>query len=225
RVGSVHVSSVAIDAATPSIEVGGTLVPGDLPGLSLPTASIDGLRIAADGSVTIDGAGLTLQDQVALDLYGFQVEVTAVTLGTEERDGVPWNWLGFSGAIRLGDGIPAGASAQGIRVLTERGGPGIAVECDGVGLAFEIPGVLAIDGWVSLAGREFVGDVRFELTSLDLTVDASVVAGQQGPEGATYSYLKVELDAGLPLGVPLGATGLAFYGLTGLFALNMVPDQ
>jgi hypothetical protein len=224
--GSVQLSSLEIDVAgTPAIAIGGTLVPGDLAGLLLPTAAIERLRIAADGTVALEGDGLTLQDQAVVDLYGFQMEVTAVSFGTEERLGTPWNWFGFAGSVRLGEGLPAGASSMGMRVLSERGGGGFAVELDDVSCSFGIPGVLTIAGSVSLQGQELVGGVLFKLSSMDLAVNASLVAGHQEAQGERFSYFKVDLDASLPLGIPLGSTGLALYGFAGLFAQNMVPDQ
>ena len=225
-IGAVHLTGLAIDGAgeAPAIEVSGSLAPGALAGLGLPTVSIDGLRIAADGTVAIDGVGLTLPEQAILDLYGFQVEVTAITLGGEQRGGAPWNWLGLSGGIRLGDALP-GVQAR-IRLLWERGGADFAVECDGIGVSFAIPNVLTIDGAVSLIGEEFTGDILFKLSSLDLAITATLIIGHQTDQaGERFLYFKVEFDASLPLGIPLGLTGLALYGVGGLFASNMTPDQ
>src|SRR5262249_6064128 len=111
-------------------------------------------------------------------------------------------------------------------LLWGRGGQGFAFACDGVGVSFEIPSVLAIDGALSLVGQEFRGEVLFKLTSLDLAVTARLIAGQEtDAAGERFKFFKVELDASLPLGIPLGITGLSLYGLGGLFASNMVPDQ
>ena len=66
-VGQLEVSSLRVDTsqAAPAIEVSGTFVPSAVAGLALPGISVDGLRIAADGTVTVGAIGLTLPDQLA----------------------------------------------------------------------------------------------------------------------------------------------------------------
>jgi hypothetical protein len=178
--GAVELSSLQVDVAgeAPAIEIGGALVPGNLGGVSLPVVSLDGLRLAADGTVAVEGAGLTLQDQAVVDLYGFQLEITAVTVGSETRAGRPWNAFGFSGGLHLGDLFPVAVSASGFRVLCERGGSGLAFEADGFGAAFGIEDVVALEGSVSLVGQEFRGAIKLALPALDLAVDASLIVGR-----------------------------------------------
>ena len=89
--------------------------------LSWPTITVQGLRIGADGSITVDGGWLDLQQPLALDLYGFGMEPTRVGFGTED-DGR--RWVGVDGALRLTDLLPAGASARGLRVSWDPRNPG-----------------------------------------------------------------------------------------------------
>jgi hypothetical protein len=225
-VGQLAVSSLRVDTsqAAPAIEVSGTFVPSAVAGLALPGISVDGLRIAADGTVTVGAIGLTLPDQLAGMLAGFPLEITSVALGSELRDGTVWNWIECAAGLRLGDDLP-GASAR-VRLLWDRHGHDCAVECDGVSIDFTVPDVLTLNGTVDLDGSEFHGDVTLALTALDVTITGRVTVGQTTDRaGDGFGYFSVDLDAELPLGIPLACTGLALYGLGGMVASNMVPDS
>src|SRR5215213_9550426 len=119
-----------------------------LESLDLPVVAVDGLRIGSDGQVSIVGDGLTLQQQQALNFYGFELVLTSINLGREPDD--DRNWIAFSGGIKLTEGLPAGVSTKGLRLLWRRGGTDVELECEGVSVAFEIPEVLSFAGAISL---------------------------------------------------------------------------
>ena len=193
------------------------------PVLSWPTITVQGLRIGADGSITVDGGWLDLQQPLALDLYGFGMELTRVGFGTED-DGR--RWVGVDGALRLTDLLPAGASARGLRVSWDPRNPGAppTLTLDGVGVSFGVPGAFGFDGTVALADDPATGTKRFTgvlglgLDALDVGIDAGITIGRL----ALDTYVYVHLGVNLP--IPLGATGAALYGLEGLFAMNMSPQ-
>jgi Domain of unknown function (DUF6134) len=139
-------------------------------GLDWPGFRIEALTIGSDGTVRIDGGWLDLPQQHALDFYGFRFEITRIGFGTQ-KDGR--RWLGFSGGIHLVDGLPAGASLEGLRVAWGQGPPSISFE--GIGVEFSVPGAFDFKGAVSYreqadGTRRFDGAIRLNLISLGTSV-------------------------------------------------------
>lgn len=196
----------------------------DWPGFDVRDLSID-----SKGHVHIDGGWLNLRDQYTLSFYGFTMEITQLGLGNND-DGT--RWVGFSGGLKLVDGLKAGASVKGLRITWgDVGTPSISL--DGVGVEFEVPDVLRFKGEVAYRKltqgantvHRFDGSLKLELLCIDLAIDAEIVIGTaSGPDGH-YSFMGIYLGIELPAGIPLFSTGLALYGMAGLFAGNMVPDR
>lgn len=111
-------------------------------GLDWPGFKVQELSIDSKGNVHVDGGWIDLRDQYALDFHGFTLEISQFGLGTEE-DGT--RWIGVSGGLKLVDGLKAGASVKGLRISWgDDGAP--SVSFDGVGVEFEVPDVLALQG-------------------------------------------------------------------------------
>ncbi|RKN70084.1 hypothetical protein [Paenibacillus ginsengarvi] len=197
-------------------------------GLDWPGFEVRELSIDSDGNVHVEGGWLDLRDQYSLSFYGFTLEITKLGLGNND-DGS--RWIGFSGGIKLVDGLKAGASVEGLRITWGAGEPSLTLE--GVGVEFEVPGTLRFKGEVAyrklMDGADevhrFDGSIKLELLCLNMTIDGELVIGTaSGPDGA-YAFFAMYLGVDLPAGIPLWSTGLALYGLSGLFANNMVPDR
>src|SRR5262249_41748525 len=156
--------------------------------------------------------------QYLLNFHGFQIEITKLGFGKTEDRG---KWIGFSGSLKLVDGLPAGASVEGLRIIWYDDGRPPTVTLNGVGVEFEVPDVLRFKGAVSWKGDHFDGGIKLDLISLDLRVDGTLVIGEQA--GTTYFAIYLSMD--LPAGIPLFATGLALYGMAGFFALQMQPNK
>ncbi|MEO6158251.1 MAG: hypothetical protein ABIQ39_11535, partial [Ilumatobacteraceae bacterium] len=74
--------------------------------------------------------------------------------------------------------------------------------------------------------KQFDGDIKLDLLTLGLEIDAVLVIGSATkPDGSTYTFFAIYLAVELPAGIPLWATGLGLFGLSGLFALQMEPDK
>ncbi len=204
-----------------SVLVSGKLTPL-VGGLDWPSFAVRELAIDADGNVHLDGGWLDLREQYTLDLYGFPLEITKLGFGTN-KDGS--RWIGCSGALSLVDGLSAGGSVEGLR-LTWNDAGAVDLSLDGVGVEFAVPDVLSFKGFVALrtlsdGSRRFDGDIRLALEALELNLDAKLVVGTANGE----RYFAIHVGAELPAGLPLGATGLALYGVQGLFAQQMEPDK
>ncbi len=216
----VAVESLELDVSSGRLttKLSGTLTPllGDL---AWPGVRVDELSIDSNGNVHLEGGWLDLREQYALDFHGFHIELTKVGFGKDDDGG---KWIGFSGALKLVHELSAGASVDGLRLhFYDVGAPRLTF--DGVGVELTIPKVLHLKGEVAYEALEhrFVGAVQLDLLALDLEIDATLVIGTA--DGKTY--LGVYLSAELPAGIPLFATGLALYGVAGLFALGMEPDR
>ena len=196
-------------------------------GLDWPAFQVKELSIDSDGNVHFDGGWMDLREQYSLDFHGFKIEITK--LGFGKTDDGTGKWIGFSGGLNLVDGLSAGASVEGLRLSWYDNGD-IDVSLNGVSVEFDIPDVLHFKGEVSyreLPGdiHRFDGDITLDLVSLDMRIDAQLVIGTAGTGADRFSFMAIYLGLELPAGIPLGATGLALYGMAGLFALEMEPDK
>jgi hypothetical protein len=193
-------------------------------GLDWPSFQVKELLIDSDGNVHLEGGWLNLREKYSLDFYGFQLEISKLGFGKTDDGG---KWIGFSGSLKLVDGLPAGASVEGLRIIWYNDG-NARITLNGVGVEFEVPDVLRFKGAVSyreLPGNvhRFDGDIKLELLTLDLEVDATLVIGYDNDKH--YSFFAIYLGVDLPAGIPLWSTGIALYGMAGLFALEMEPDK
>jgi hypothetical protein len=196
-------------------------------GFDWPSFQVKELAIDSDGNVHLDGGWLDLREQYSLNFHGFKLEITK--LGFGKTDDGKGKWIGFSGGLKLVDNFSAGASVEGLRITWYPDGD-TKITLNGVGVEFEVPEVLRFKGEVSyreLPGEihRFDGDIKLDLISLDMKIDAQLVIGTAGTGPARNTFFAIYLGVELPAGIPLGATGLALYGMAGLFALEMEPNK
>jgi hypothetical protein len=225
----VELSSLTVEEqeGVVTVGLGGNFTP-HLGGLDWPTFRVQKLSIDSRGNVRLDGGWLNLPDQYSLDFHGFKLEITKLGFGKTEDGG---KWIGFSGGLKLVDGLRAGASVEGLRIIwydDPKRSPRVTL--NGVGVEFEVPKVLRFQGAVAyreLPGNvhRFDGQIKLELLALDLKIDGTLVVGS----APGYTFFAIYLDAELPAGIPLFSTGLALYGMAGLFAQacqrGMVRDR
>lgn len=219
---------------TVSIRLSGQITPlfGKKQGLDWPTFDVKELSIDSKGNVRLDGGWLNLREQKPLNFYGFQMEITKLGFGKTEDGG---KWIGFSGGVKLVEGVPAGASVEGLRIVWYDGRPqDTRISFNGVGVEFEVPNVLKFKGAVAYREpyqlgdetvQRFDGDIKLKLIALNMEIDATLVFGSaSGPRG-NYNFFAIYLGVELPAGIPLWSTGLALYGMAGLFATQMEPNK
>ena len=218
----IEVSSIAFESETSGFttRLSGKLTPlfkGEA--LEWPSIDIRELCIDSLGNIRLEGGWLDLLQQPSLLFYGFQFEITRLGFGKTEEGG---KWIGFSGSLKLVDGLQAGASVEGLR-LTWYDDRAPQISFNGLGIEFEVPGVIRFKGEVSYYEKDnrFQGEIELELLALELKIDGTLVAGST--KGNNYFFIKLEIE--LPAGIPLWATGLAMYGMSGLFAVQMAPNR
>lgn len=139
----IDVASLEIDKATDgtwTIVISGNLII-EAASLSWPSIELHGLGIDTKGHISLKGGWIDLPSKMALDFYGFHVGLEKLGFGTDANGD---KWIGFNGDIHLVEGLSLGGSVRGLIINLTTG----AVSLDGVGISFEIPDVLTIDGEV-----------------------------------------------------------------------------
>jgi hypothetical protein len=249
-VGSVEidVASLEIDKAadgTWTIVISGNLII-EAANLSWPSIELHGLGIDSKGHISLKGGWIDLPSKMALDFYGFHVGLEKLGFGSDTNGD---KWIGFNGDIHLVEGLSLGGSVRGLIINLTTG----AVSLDGVGISFEIPDVLTIDGEVDHVHVVATDAQDLENAGLPGSIFASiqpvgntgtktvdVFAGQvkvtieaAGDLEIDASFIVgnfggqsvffLDLDADLPVGIPIFAD-VALYGLQGLVAAGLQPD-
>ena len=208
---SVEIDSIGFeindDASITKLSGQVTPLFGKEDGLDWPSFEVKELTIDSDGNVHLDGGWLDLREQYSLDFHGFQMEITKLGFGKTEDGG---KWIGFSGGLKLVDGLSAGASVEGLRITWYDDDRDTKITFNGIGVEFDVPDVLYFKGSVSYdeANNKFSGAIELDLKALEFTVDGVFVVGTENGQ----TYMAIYLATELPSGIPLWSTGLALYG-------------
>ena len=213
-----------LDDGVATVSLSGQLTPL-VGGLDWPGFRVQELSIDSQGHVRLEGGWLELRDQYTLPFYGFQIEIVKIGFGSS---GDGRRWIGFSGGVQLVEGLTAGASVDGLRVLWDPENGDVSLTLDGVGVEFEVPNAVYFKGSVAMTEPSpgvvrFDGQIELDITAIGLQIDAQLVIGYDSV--ADYTFFAIYVGVELPAGIPLGQTGLGLYGMAGLFALNMEPDK
>lgn len=207
-----------------SIQLGGDIKPL-FGGINWPEVEIKALTIDSEGNVKVEGGWLEIPKQAALDFHGFKLELTKIGFGRED-DGS--RWIGLSGGINIVEGIPLKGGVEGLKIIWKDTND-IRLEISGINVAFEIEDVLKLDGMVFFIDeptkKGFKGGVKMIIYPLDgMMIDVQFIAGRNiaaPPFNFFYIYMGLEL----PVGIPLGNTGAALFGMAGLFGYNMTTNK
>jgi len=192
-------------------------------GINWPSFDVRDLSIDSKGHLHLDGGWIPLPKSYAIDFYGAKLEITQFGMGQTDDGG---KYVGMSGSIKLVEGLPAGASVEGLRVTWYGDSRPPKLTLNGIGISFKTPAV-QFDGHVSYSqnGNEhrFTGDLKLVIPAADnLTLIGKAVFGKDAA-GTKYFAIYVEGDFGT--GIPLWATGLSLYGFAGLLAINYAPKK
>ena len=211
-----------VDDGVLTVALSGMIIP-TLSMLKVPPIRVDNLTIDSKGNVNLPGGWLELPSQYALDFHSFKISITKFGLG-REPDGR--KWIGFSGGVKLVDGLPAGVSVDGLRISCTENWKDPKVSLQGVGVELEIKDVLYFKGGVAFRdmgvdGKRFDGSIKLELKSLKFKLDGEFVVGNT----QSYRFMALYIAVDLPTGLPVLSTGLAVFGMEGLFALRMAPNK
>ncbi|HWO19262.1 MAG TPA: hypothetical protein VNO30_10815 [Kofleriaceae bacterium] len=189
----------------------------------LPGVVFKGLRIDTQGHVAVEGGWLEVDTAKSAGLNGFPFQITRIGFGAETPRK---RWIGLNGALKLADGLPIGASVEGLRVTWDLDTGKVSFTLEGIGLELRVPGTFSFAGKVAFFENDeatgFRGTLKLKLETVNLTIDAGLMIGRT-KDGVTFFFFF--LDVGLPAGIPLFATGAAIYGFAGLLATNLKPAR
>jgi hypothetical protein len=219
-------------------------------GLEWPSLDVVDLQIDTQGRFRIREAWLDLKELATLDLFGFHFELARIGLGYEEpREGADAGrlWVDLSGSLRLIEQLPVGLGVEGFRLswpenldeLLALDGPPttdqalailgqLQVQFEGVQLFFGVPDAVEFEGLIRFFKEAqavgFVGDAALRVPASGFALEAGLLIGMNF-EPPPFPFLYVSFGVELPVGIPLGQSGLALKGAKGLFGLNVSPAK
>lgn len=207
-----------------SVNMSGSIKPL-IRSLDWPEFDVKSLSIDSEGKVRIDGGWINLPNQKGFNLYGFRVDFTKIGFGNE-ADGA--RWIGLSGGIKLVDGLPLEGGVEGLRLIW-KSPTDIRMAIGGIRVGFEIKDVLKFNGTVVFIDeptkKGFKGGIKMVLYPLNgCSLDVQLIVGKN-TLSPPYTFFYIYINAELPIGIPLFSTGLALYGMAGLFGYNIEPSK
>ena len=97
------------------VKLAGEITPlvGAGQGVEWTSFHFDELSIDSKGRVHLGGGWMNTARQSHREFHGFQLEISKLGFGNTEDGG---KWMGFTGGLKLVQGMPAGASVEGLRI-------------------------------------------------------------------------------------------------------------
>ena len=128
------------------------------------------------------------------------------------RAGVGSSWFECDLEFALDLGV---VSIQGATVRCTFGDDGFSAELRGLAVGVDIPGVLRGTGRLVLGdGGAFKAAIELDLVSVGAKAMGALAFDP------AFDFLSISLGLILPVGIPLGSTGLGIFGFIGLFVSN-----
>ena len=181
---------------------------------------------AADPRLDWHGATVEVGDpgQWVVDTPGGLIQVDKVRSG----HGSQWFELDLRFALDLG---PVEIDKATIRVtLPSPSADGTTapphIELRGFGVHVSVPGLVEGSGALSFEGSPpvFHASLAATIPALKLSAAASLTLEQAESDGHPYTSFLASLAVDLPAPIPLGATGLGLYAVSGKFGLNRAAN-
>ncbi|MBA3310465.1 MAG: hypothetical protein H0U28_10515, partial [Nocardioidaceae bacterium] len=122
--------------------------------------------------------------------------------------------------VDLGLGVDLGVftvDTFGVRVPVDPAG---APTITAIGVGVDIPGTITGGGYLQIFEDGFAGQLDLQLPSVGLRVSAALSARTVTEGDRSALGVVAMLGVEFPGGIPIGGTGLAVFGFTGLFAMH-----
>ena len=188
------------------------------------------LLIWSDGSWEFEGGALVMPTSFTLPLGPVKLSITALHIGSDERNGLKYKYVGFDGGISINPG-GVDARGDGIKYYFSDDGTDFFFRIEGIGIDLILPGnvsedkaALILSGYLAVReggeyGVEYAGSVAFALPKLNISGSAGMRYIPQEP-----AFL---VDVGLELAnpIPIGSTGMGIYGFEALFGRHFVVSK
>ncbi|MEM1322465.1 MAG: hypothetical protein AAGG75_19535 [Bacteroidota bacterium] len=188
------------------------------------------MLIWSDGTFEFEGGALVLPKAITLPIGPVKLSITALHLGSDERNGVKYKYVGFDGGLSIN---PAGVDARGdgIKYYFTEDGSSHFFRIEGIGIDLALPGnvsedkaALLLSGYLAVKeggtnGVEYAGNVAFSLPRMNIAGSAGM---RYMPDVPAF-LVNVGLEISNP--IPLGSTGLGIYGFEALFGRHFVVSK
>lgn len=199
------------------------------------------LIIWEDGNIEIVGGTIILPQALTLKIGPVKISVTAISMGSYERNGNKYKYFGFDGGVNVNPG-GVDVRASGVKVYWRTDAPtvndlDIFVRVEGIAIDIVIPGsksaedaTVLINGFLqmkepdpnaagSTSGTEYAGGVTFKMPKAGIGGSAAMRLNPSIPA----FIIDTELSISVP--IPLGSTSLGIYGFRGLIGMRYVVDR
>jgi hypothetical protein len=218
--GSVSMASITIASidGIGHVTITGTLALAQQAGVALPSVTLSGLTIDTTGRIAIEGGQLDLPQPKRVELANLlTMEVSRVGFG---QDGAAI-WVSLDGGIALPEPLPMSATFDGLRAAWLPGTTQVTLTLGAIGVGFEIPDVLTFSGFagVDFALSQVSGAVDVALLPMGLAIGAGFGIGSEND----VRYFLFDIEADLPVGIPLGPF-VGLFGMSGMFAYNLLAN-
>lgn len=181
------------------------------------------LRIYSDGSFEFEGGSIPLPGSVGMKLGPVEVNITNLTMGSEDIN-PSYKFIGFDCGVSTGGG-GMDLRGDGIKLYFSPDGSEMFLRIQGIAVDMMIPGTateetaaLLLKGYLSLKEAEYTGSVAFSLPKAKISGGAAMKMRPKDPSFLVDAFVE------MPTPIPLGPTGLGIYGFRGLFGLRYVPE-
>jgi hypothetical protein len=213
----------------------------NIPGLSFdrPIAvDLKELRIWEDGKLEIKGGNIILPKALTLKIGPVKLSVTAISMGSYERNNRPYAYLGFDGGLNVNPGgVEARASGVKVYWSTDGGPLDVFMRVEGIAIDLIIPGgksagdaTVLISGFLqvkepdptaagSTSGTEYAGGISVKFPKAGIGASAAMRLNPSTP-----AFL-VDIELSLSVPFPLGNTSLGVYGGRGMIGMHYVADR
>jgi hypothetical protein len=210
--------------------------------------NLQNLQITSDGQVMLEGGWMQFPDPRIIKIAGFEYELTKFGFGT--RDGATpeeaRRWVGMGGNFQLQDVLPVTIDVNEMSLSWEYQDANEdpvpfedpKLEIADIKLGMEIPKVLTLDGTLrfcesgkagcgsgtaALGSKWFEAAVDVKLKQPAIEFKGKLMVGKNTGGGGVdpFTFWYAQIDAQLPAGIPVPATGVSIYGFSGGFGKNV----
>jgi len=202
---------------------------------SLAPIEVEKLLIWSDGRFEIEGGTIPLPKNIRFPIGPAELSISAIHLGShqQEKSGLmrQYRYFGFDGGVDMNPGV-ADVRGKGIKFyFTVDSGPfdsyfeikSIAIDLVIPGSASKDTATLLISGYLSVGGTatdpEYEGGIKFFAPKAKIGGGASMKLRPKKPAFVIDAFVELSTP------IPLGATGLGFYGFRAVFGLRYLATK
>jgi hypothetical protein len=202
------------------------------------------LKVTEHGHLEFEGGAIVLPKAVTVEIGPVKLSVTALSMGSYERSGESFKYIGFDGSVNLDPGSVSGR-ASGVKIYWRTDVPANAtlaqrevfVRADGFAVDIILPSgkseddaAVVISGFLqvkqpdpsipgSTAGTEYAGGISLKLPQIGMAMSAAMRLNPSVP-----AFL-VDTELSLSVPIPLADTDLGIYAFRLMLGVHYIADK